>query len=116
MRNLHDKRVIEHWLRLYERLTGSSYKVTAWPDSDSTKENVDARCVDATGLEMAIEHTLIEPFQKERADAARFERTLAALENDSTLCLQGYTYIRDPLGGGQRVSQKQTRRLIAEHA
>ena len=93
MRTSRDKHVIEHWLRLYNRLTGSTYRVAAWPDTDSSQENIDALCRDASGHELALEHTLIEPFQNEKADAARFLRTLAALENDPALCLQGYTCI-----------------------
>ena len=77
-----DKCVIEHWLRLYNRLTGFSYRVTAWPDSDSSQKNVDALCTDDSGRELALEHTLIEPFQNEKSDAARFLQTLAALDND----------------------------------
>lgn len=91
MRTPRDKRVIEHWLRLYNRLTGASYRVTAWPDTDSTRENVDAVCTDDRGHLLALEHTLIEPFQNEKADAARFMRTLAVLENDPALCLPGFT-------------------------
>lgn len=93
MRTPRDKCVIEHWLRLYNRLNGFSYRVTAWPDSDSSQKNVDALCIDDSGRELALEHTLIEPFQNEKADAARFLQTLAALENDPALCQQGFTCI-----------------------
>jgi len=91
MRTPHDKQIIEHWLRLYNRLTGASYRVTAWPDSDSSKQNVDALCTNSSGVTLTIEHTLIEPFQNEKADTVRFMQTLAALENDPALCLEGYT-------------------------
>jgi hypothetical protein len=93
MRTPRDKHVIEHWLRLYNRLTGASYQVTAWPDSDSSRQNVDALCTDDSGKMLALEHTLIEPFQSEKADAARFLKTLASLEDDPMLCQQGYTCI-----------------------
>jgi hypothetical protein len=91
MRTPRDKHVIEHWLRLYNRLTGASYRVTAWPDIDSSRENVDAVCIDDRGDLLAVEHTLIEPFQNEKADAAQFLQTLALLENDPALCLPGFT-------------------------
>lgn len=54
-----DKRVIEHWLRLYNRLIGSTFKVVDWPDEDSTKKNIDAMCSDDDGKTLAVEHTLI---------------------------------------------------------
>lgn len=93
MRTPPDKLVIEHWLRLYNRLTGASYEVTAWPDSDSSKQNVDALCIDAKNRTLALEHTLIEPFENEKSDAARFLKTLATLEDDPALRQQGYTCI-----------------------
>jgi hypothetical protein len=93
MRTSRDKHVIEQWLRLYNRLTGSTYRAATWPDTDSSQKNIDALCKDACGHELALEHTLIEPFTNEKADAARFLRTLAPLENDPALCLQGYTCI-----------------------
>jgi hypothetical protein len=93
MRTLRDKHVIEHWLRLYNRLTASSYRVTSWPDADSSQQNVDALCTDENGCELAIEHTLIEPFQNEKADAARFMQTLATLEDDPALCQPGFMCI-----------------------
>ena len=91
MRTPRDKHVIEHWLRLYNRLTGASYRVTAWPDTDTSRKNVDAVCTDDGGRLIALEHTLIEPFQNDKADAARFMQTLAVLENDPALLLPGFT-------------------------
>jgi len=93
MKNQHDKEVIQHWLQLYNHLTGASYSVEDWPDSDSSKKNVDALCRDAGGHTLAIEHTLIEPFVGEKSDAARFMRTLATLENHPSLIQPGYMFI-----------------------
>ncbi len=80
-------------MRLYNRLTGGSYIVTAWPDSDSSKKNVDALCIDANNRTLALEHTLIEPFKSEKEDAARFMKTLGVLEDDPALRQQGFTCI-----------------------
>jgi hypothetical protein len=93
MKNQRDKDVIEHWLRLYNRLTGASYRVEDWPDSDSSKKNIDALCRDTSGHTLAIEHTLIEPFVGEKSDAARFMRTLATLEDHPSLVQPGYMFI-----------------------
>jgi hypothetical protein len=93
MKNQKDKDVIECWLRLYNRLTGSSFTVEEWPDRDSSKKNIDALCRDAGGHTLALEHTLVEPFEGEKADAARFMKTLATLENHSSLLQPGYMFI-----------------------
>jgi hypothetical protein len=88
-----DKDVIGYWVRLYNRLTGTSFKVEDWPDKDSSKENIDAVCRDNDGHTLAIEHTLIEPFAGEKADAARFMRTLASLEDHPGLRQPGFMFL-----------------------
>jgi hypothetical protein len=94
-----DKVVIEHWLALYNRLTNSTFVVVDWPDADSSRKNVDATCRDSDGRTMAIEHTLIEPFENEKSDAARFMQTLGTLENHPALVQQGYCYsVNQPIG------------------
>ena len=87
----HDKYVIECWLRLHNRLMGASFVIIGWPDKDSSKKNIDAICRDDSGSLIAIEHTLIQPFEGEKADTARFMRTLASLENHGDLLQKGYT-------------------------
>jgi len=93
MKNQRDKNVIEHWLRLYNWLTDASFVVVDWPDSDSSKKNIDAMCRDQDSHTLAIEHTLIEPFVGEKSEAARFMRTLATLENHPSLVQPGYMFI-----------------------
>jgi hypothetical protein len=93
MKNQRDKNVIDHWLRLYNQLKGASYRVLEWPDDDSSKKNIDAFCVDGQEHTLAIEHTLIEPFVGEIADAARFLRTLGALENHPSLLQPGHMFM-----------------------
>lgn len=87
---IRDKDVIAYWLTLHNRLTGSTYRIADWPDSDSSKKNVDATCVDDAGRRLAIEHTLIQPFESEKKDSAVFLQTLGAIENDPTLVEAGY--------------------------
>jgi hypothetical protein len=87
-----DKDVIEIWLRLYNWLMSSTYKVEEWPDNDSSKPNIDALCRDSKGLTIAIEHTLVQPFEIEKQDSQRFMATLGALENDATLLESGLVY------------------------
>jgi hypothetical protein len=71
-----------------------------WPDRDSSKKAIDAVCEDeSTGRKLGIEHTLIQPFNGEKADTARFEKTLAALENDPALLSKGHLIeIDQPVG------------------
>lgn len=88
-----DKDVIGHWLRLHNRLKGSTYQVESWPDDDSSKKNVDALCRDTEGRTLAIEHTLIEPYPGHKEDTDRFRRTLEVLENHPSLVQKGYTVI-----------------------
>jgi len=87
---IRDKDVISYWLTLYDRLTGSTYRIAEWPDSDSSKKNVDATCIDDAKRKLAIEHTLIQPFEHEKRDAVVFLQTLGALENDPALLQPGY--------------------------
>jgi hypothetical protein len=99
MKHRRDKDVVEYWLRLYNRLTGTSFKVEDRPDNDSSKKNIDAMCRDNYGHTLAIEHTLIEPFAGEKDDAARFLRTLASLENHPSLLQRGYVFsVSQPVG------------------
>lgn len=90
MTSNHDKHVIECWLLLYNRLIGTSYVVVDWPDKDSSRNNIDAICRDDSGGALAIEHTLIQPFEREKEDADRFMKTLASLRNHPDLLQQGY--------------------------
>src|ERR1017187_9045536 len=99
MKNQRDKSVVEHWLRLYNRLTDASFVVVDWPDSDSSKKNIDTLCSDLNGRALAVEHTLIEPFANEKNDAARFAKTLMSLENDARLLQPGYFFMASqPVG------------------
>jgi len=98
MRN-NDKYVIECWLRLYNRLNGLTYKVIDWPDKDSSRKAIDAICRDDSGLLLGLEHTLIQPFEGEKADTAQFMRTLAGLEGHPDLVQPGcMVEISQPVG------------------
>jgi hypothetical protein len=99
MKKQRDKSVIDHWLRLYNWLTDASFAVVDWPDSDSSKKNIDAMCRDRNGHTRPIEHTLIEPFDGEKADADRFAKTLASLENHQSFLQRGYMFlVSQPVG------------------
>jgi len=85
-----DKFVIASWLQLYNRLNGATFKIDKWPDDDSSKKNIDAVCRDDAGVLLAVEHTLIEPFDGEKKDAARLLETIGGLDNHPDLALPGH--------------------------
>jgi hypothetical protein len=58
-------------------------------DDDSSKKNIDAFCRNAAGRNAALEHTLIEPFAGDKADADPFLKTLGSLENHPLLTVAG---------------------------
>jgi hypothetical protein len=58
-KRLQSQQVIEHWIRLYSRLTGACYRVSSWSCADSSETSVDAVCVDSGGHLIALEHTLV---------------------------------------------------------
>jgi hypothetical protein len=58
-KRLQSQQVIEHWIRLYNRLTGASYRVSSWPSADSSESSVDAVCTDRGGCLIALEHTQV---------------------------------------------------------
>jgi hypothetical protein len=98
-----DKDVIAFWLNLYNYLTDATYRVADWPDRNSSKKNVDATCVDDGGRKLAIEHTLIQPFENEKKDAVIFLQTLGMLEHAPALMQAGYTYlVSQPIGSIQK--------------
>lgn len=89
MKKYNDKDRIAFWMRLYNRLKGETYTVESWPDDDSSKKNIDALCRNAAGRTLALEHTLLEPFAGDKADADPFLKTLGSLENHPLLTLAG---------------------------
>ena len=89
MKIYNDKDRIGFWVRLYNRLQGETYTVESWPDDDSSKKNIDAICRNAVGHTLALEHTLIEPFAGDKADADPSFKTLGVLENHPLLTLPG---------------------------
>lgn len=88
---MNDKDVIESWLKLYSVVNKATFRVIDWPDHrDRTKKAIDALCEDGVGNQLAVEHTLIQPFEGEKGDRARFVQTLATLENDPRLVVPGF--------------------------
>lgn len=68
-----DKRLITLFVAEYNLWAGSSYSIVRWPDLETRdQEAVDAVARDDGDRELVIEHTLLQPFTGERADAVPF--------------------------------------------
>lgn len=69
----------------------ASFRAIAWPDQINREtEAVEAVAADKDGITMALEHTLIEPFEGERGDADRFMKVFSKLEGKRELIRPGY--------------------------
>ena len=86
-----DQRIVEHFLVSYNFFHKASFRVIAWPDQiNRDTEAVEAVAADKDGITMALEHTLIEPFEGERADTDRFMKVFLQLEGNRELIRLGY--------------------------
>jgi hypothetical protein len=86
-----DQKLVALFLERFNELTGSTFQVKEWPDdNERTKPAVEAIAVDELGTTLAIEHTLLQPFDGEREDTTRFLLAVGTLEKDESLRLPGY--------------------------
>jgi hypothetical protein len=86
-----DQRIVEHFLLSYNHYHRKAFRIVCWPDVvDREKEAVEAVAANELGITMALEHTLVEPFQGEREDADRFMRVFSQLEGNAELIKPGY--------------------------
>jgi hypothetical protein len=70
---LRDERLIDLFLRGYKDPAGRSYRVAERPDQvERERPAVDCISVNEIGERLAIEHTLVEPFEGQKADDAPF--------------------------------------------
>jgi hypothetical protein len=82
----HDKRLISSFVAELNLWTGASYEVVSWPDVDTRdRQAVDAVARDVSGRELAIEHTLLQPFTGDRADTVPFLQTAGRLDRRNDL-------------------------------
>jgi hypothetical protein len=81
-----DKRLIALFIDDFNLWTEGSYAIAAWPDSEiRDRKAVDALARDALGRELAIEHTLLQPFTGEKADAVSFLKVAELLDRRADL-------------------------------
>jgi hypothetical protein len=75
--------VVRRFIKRYAEITGTPCAVTSWPD----RLHRNGRAVDAVAEAegdplLAIEHTLVETFQGQKKDSARFAKLLGSLETE----------------------------------
>ena len=77
-----DKKLICRFVGDFNAWARTSFVVVSWPDVDTRdRKAVDALARDSSsGRELAIEHTLLQPFIGERADAVPFLKTAGRLD------------------------------------
>lgn len=87
-----DQKLVGLFLDEYKKINGSAFKVKEWVDDlERNKPAVEAIAVDsASGTSLAIEHTLLQPFEGEKEDTQRFLAVIGDLENDESLKLPRY--------------------------
>lgn len=81
-----DKRLIALFLAELNAWGGGTWKVARWPDIETRDAKaVDAIARDSGGCELAIEHTLLQPFTEDRADTVPFLKALGRLDRREDL-------------------------------
>ncbi|HZE71219.1 MAG TPA: hypothetical protein VE135_17040 [Pyrinomonadaceae bacterium] len=87
-----DQKLVSAFVDKYNKIISSKFKVTQWVDDDvRDKPAVEAIAVDSsTGISLAVEHTLLQPFEGEKDDTQRFLAVIGDLEKDDSLKLPRY--------------------------
>jgi len=81
-----DIELVKLFLTQYKDAEGNSYDLTARPDKVERKEKaVEAIAEDKHKHRLAIEHTLIQAFEGQKADDPRFEAVFEPLQKDESL-------------------------------
>jgi hypothetical protein len=83
-----DIELVKLFLSQYKDGEGNSYTLETRPDITQRKQKaVEAIAVDKNGHHLAIEHTLIQPFEGQRSDDVPFLTVFEQLRTDSSLRL-----------------------------
>lgn len=86
-----DQQLVSHFLSAFNQGCGASFKVLRWPDVENRQTPaVEAVASDVSGKTVAIEHTLVQPFDGERIDTDRFMKVFGKLEGCADLIKPGY--------------------------
>ncbi len=81
-------------MKRYGSYVGVAYEPSKWPDEEQRNEKaVDAILRSESGETLAIEHTLLQPFEGEKEDTHRFLKAFLRLERDPAFQVQGSNII-----------------------
>jgi hypothetical protein len=81
-----DIELVKMFLSKYKDEDGNSYTLESRPDTTERKEKaIEAIAVAKNGRRLAIEHTLIQPFEKQREDDIPFLAVFEQLRADASL-------------------------------
>jgi hypothetical protein len=85
-----DAKLIEFFVKGYADLTGTRQVVKERPDEAERKEPaIDAIAEDEEKRTTAIEHTLVQPFEGQRADDPPFNTVFERIQKDKSLLIPG---------------------------
>src|ERR1035438_9171474 len=86
-----DQLLVSHFLSALNQQYRASFKVVRWPDEENRQTPaVEAVAADVNGDTLAIEHTLVQPFEGEREDGERMMKAIGKLEGHPDLMKPGY--------------------------
>jgi hypothetical protein len=86
-----DQKLVEHFVCGYNEATGDTYEVEERPEElHRQKPAVEAVAQNQRGSRLAIEHTLLQPFEGQKEDDPSFLAVFGSLENDPTLAVPNY--------------------------
>ena len=86
-----DQQLVSHFFSALNQQYGTSFAVDRWADVDNRQTPaVEAVFSDSNGETVAIEHTLVQPFEGERSDTDRFMKVFGNLEGQPELIKTGF--------------------------
>lgn len=92
MDSKHDKALIDLFVEEFNRWHNGTFRVQSQPDLiHRDRKAIDALAVDETSRILAVEHTLVEPFEDAKRDGVPFRAVLGPLQSRRDLCLPGWT-------------------------
>ena len=111
---MQSQQVIEHWIQLYNCLTGGSYRITTRSCREPFETNAGVVCADGAGNLIALEHALVEIRNEQpgarcltlrtmlergllKLSAAKADKRILLLESDSVTGAidERYACVRD---------------------
>lgn len=85
-----DQQLVSQFLLAHNQQYGSSLRVVSWPEDENRQTPaIEAVASDTNGVTVAIEHTLVQPFEGERIDSDRFMKVFGPLEGCLDLMKRG---------------------------